>query len=110
MNPNQRGLKLAVVVDPEDEAAKLEELPQLKVGTTSYREQCRVVVTRCFSFLEFGHQRRSCKGEDRPSMYYKLGETVHSAKSCTGMQKCFLYVNEECGHVVCSGACAIFRL
>ena len=37
LNPNQRGLKLAVVVLPEEEAVKLEELSRLKVGMTSCR-------------------------------------------------------------------------
>ena len=44
LNPNQRGLKLAVVVLPEEEAIKLEELFHLKVGMTSCRVQCREVL------------------------------------------------------------------
>ena len=35
LNPNRRGLKLAAVVLPEDEAIKLVELSRLKVGMTS---------------------------------------------------------------------------
>ena len=112
-DPNRRGLKLAVVVLPEDEAIKLEELSRLKVGMTSCRVRRRVVVTRCFRCLGFGHQRRSCKEEDRSSLCYKCGEAGHPAKSCTGMQKCFLCVKEDpavdCGHVAGSGACAAFR-
>ena len=72
-----------------------------------------MVVTRCFRYPEFSHQRRSCKGEDRFSLCYKCGETGHLAKSCTGTQKCFLCVKEDpsvdCGHVAGSGACAVFR-
>ena len=37
LNPNRRGLTLAVVVLPEEEAAKLEKLTHLKVGITSCR-------------------------------------------------------------------------
>ena len=74
LNPNQRGLKLAVVVLPEEEAIKLEELFHLKVGMTSCRVRRKVVVTRYFRCLEFGHQRRSCKWEDRSSLCYKCGE------------------------------------
>ena len=39
LDPNRRGLKLAVVVLPEDEAIKLEELSRLKVGMTSCRRR-----------------------------------------------------------------------
>ena len=112
LNPNQRGLKLAVVVLPEEEAIKLEELFHLKVGMTSCRVRRRVVVTRCFRCLEFGHQRRSCKGEDRSSLCYKCGEAGHPAKKCTGTHKCFLCVKQDpavdCGHVADSGACVVF--
>ena len=38
LNPNRKGLKLVVVVLPEEEAIKLEELSHLKVGMT----RCRV--------------------------------------------------------------------
>ena len=44
LNPNQRVLKLAVVVLPEEKAIKLEELFHLKVGMTSCRVQCREVL------------------------------------------------------------------
>ena len=37
LNPNRRGLKLAVVVLPEDDVIKLEELSRLKVGMSSCR-------------------------------------------------------------------------
>ena len=85
LNPNQRGLKLDVVmVLPEDEAIKLEKQSHLKVRMPSYRVRRRVVVTRCFECLEFGHQIRSCKEEDRSSLCYKCGESGHSAESCTG--------------------------
>ena len=76
LNPNRRGLKLAVVVLLEEETAKIEELSRLKVGMKSCQVRRRVVVTRCFRCLEFGHQRRSCKGEDRSSLCYKCGETA----------------------------------
>ena len=39
LNSNRRGLKLAIVVLPEKEAAKLEEISHLKVGMTSCRAQ-----------------------------------------------------------------------
>ena len=71
LNPNLRGLKLAVVVLPEDESIKLEEQSYLRVALTSCRVRRRVVVTRCFRCLEFGHQR-SCKKEDRSSLCYNM--------------------------------------
>ena len=46
LNPNQRGLKLVVVVLLEEEAAKLEELSHLKVGMTS-KTSCQNLLKRC---------------------------------------------------------------
>ena len=110
LNPNQRGLKLAI---EEEEAVKLVKLSRLKVGMTSWRVRRRMVVTRCFRCLGFVHQRKSCKREDRSLQCYKCGEAGHPAKSCTGTQKCFLCVIEDpavdCGHVAGSGACIVFR-
>ena len=113
LNPKQRGLKLAIVVLPEEEAIKLEEQSHLKVDLTSCRVQCRVVVTRCFRCLKFDHQSRSCKGEDRFSLGYKCGEASYQAKSCMRTQKCFLCIEEDpaidYGHVAGLCACAVFR-
>ena len=61
LNPNRRALKLAVMVLPEEEARKLEEITHLKVGMTSCRVRRRMVITRCFRCLKFGHQRRNSK-------------------------------------------------
>ena len=95
LNPNRRGLKLAVVVLLEEETVKLEELSHLKVGMTSCQVRRRVVVTRCFRCHDFGEQRRSCKREDRSSLCYKCGEADHPAKSCAGTQKCFLCMKND---------------
>ena len=104
---------VVVVVLSEDDAIKLEELSRLKVGMTSCRVRRRVVVTRCFRCLGFGHQRRSSKEEDRSSLCYKYSEAGHPAKNCTGTQKCFLCVKEDpavdYGHVAGSGACTAFQ-
>ena len=65
LNPNRRGLKLAMVVLPKDEAIKLGELSHLKVGMRSCRVRHSVVDTRCFRCLEFNEEfnhQRSCKG------------------------------------------------
>ena len=51
LNPNRGELKFTVVVLPEKEAAKLEELSHLKVGITSCRVGRRAVVTRCLRYL-----------------------------------------------------------
>ena len=111
LNPNLSGLKLTVVVLPE-ESVKLEERSHLKLGMTSCWVRRRVVVTRCFRCLEFGHQRKSCKGKYRSSLWYKCGKDDYPAKSCTRTQKCFPSVEEDptidCEYVAGLNACAVF--
>ena len=113
LNPNQRGLKLAMIVLSEKEAGKLEEVSHLKVRMTNCRVRRRVIVTRFFWCLDFGHLRCNCKGEDRSSLCCKSGKAGHLATSCTETQKCLLCVIEaltvNCGHVARSGSCAVFR-
>ncbi|XP_051153639.1 uncharacterized protein LOC127276930 [Leptopilina boulardi] len=114
LGPNQRGMKLAVVVTNQEEADRLEELGRIKVGFMCCPIRKRVMVVRCHRCLGYGHIGSSCKATDRSAACFKCGEAGHKFGNCKGSPSCFL-CKEKFGdkasisHIAGSGACGVFR-
>lgn len=112
--PNSRGLKLAIVEMDEQAASNLLEKGGIKIGWVKCRVRQRVLVTRCFRCLGYGHIARNCTGPDRISLCYRCGENGHKAAICKSTPRCMLCMDlkgevEDLTHIPGSGGCMVFR-
>lgn len=109
-----RGQKIALIDLDEARAAELLKTSRIKIGWVNCRVKRRVVVTRCFKCLGYGHQATSCSGPDRSRHCYKCGEEGHKAATCQAKPRCVLCAAEkddknDLAHIPGTGACTAFR-
>lgn len=97
--------KLTIVELEQNAASKLLETGGLRIGMMVYRPRKRIVVTRCYKCLMFGHLSRNCKGPDRIECCYKYREKSPRCVACADRGASV----DQLGHVLGSGACQSFR-
>lgn len=101
-------LQIAEIRVPADVAKKLVEAGKVKVGWTVCTLRATERLERCFKCMEFGHQAKFCKGEDRSKCCRKCGELGHIAKDCTKAPKCML-CTENGDHATGGTRCPVFK-
>ena len=111
---NARGQKLAVVEVPEQYARKLLNSGRIKIGWVVCRVRMRIVPTKCYRCLDYGHTSAACKGPDRRTACRRCGQAGHQAKTCKESESCVLCRDrgasgESVAHTAGSGRCPIFR-
>ena len=70
LKPNKREQGLAIVEIEEQGANKLLQTSRIKIGWVNSRVRRRTQVSRCFKWLDYGHQVKDCKGPDRSLLCY----------------------------------------
>lgn len=90
--PNQRELVRAFITLPLENARKLTDAKNIRIGWVNARIRTYTPAKRCFRCFGFGHTRVNCKGLDRSAMNLciKCGEPGHKLKDCRNEAKCCL--------------------
>lgn len=116
LGPNSREQKMALATASAQTASLLLEKGRIKIGWTNCRIRQRVVVTRCYRCLGYGHTKANCKGKDRSTACWKCGKDGHKAKGCQSRPDkpgCFLCSEKaeikDRAHFPGSGSCSVFR-
>ena len=106
--PNSRGLRLGILELESKNAMKLLDTSRIKIGWVNCRIRKRVVVTKCYKCLDYGHQSRNCPRPDRSKLCHRCGKEGHKSIMCTSEARCVL-CTENSSHMLGTGECAAFR-
>lgn len=111
---NSRAQKMAIIHLNARAANELLQDPRIKIGWIYCRVRPRVVVTRCYRCLGYGHQQATCNGVNRRGLCFNCGEQGHKKEECRATAKCCLCTEigltpDLLAHVPGSGTCRVFR-
>jgi len=106
------GTQRAIVRLKRVDAQKVIEKGRIKVGWINARVRFKVIATKCFRCLGYGHTKHSCRGTDRLGACCLCGKEGHKASSCNAPPRFMACqdLKEPTDHYPGSGKCTAYRI
>lgn len=101
---NHEGLIYAVVTLPIKEGVELLKTGTIEAGWAKWRVEEKIIVTKCYKCLKFGHVSGVCKEQEMSEQpCYKCGRTGHRANTYENEPRCYVYGEDghEAGKITC---------
>lgn len=107
LRPAYGGRQNVTVILKSEDADKLIEMGNIKIGWTNCRIIERKQDTKCHRCWTLGHTKRDCIGPDRTTLCLKCAKPGHKAAECKNPAYC-VHCNQE-GHQSSNQRCRKFK-
>ncbi|KAJ8939105.1 hypothetical protein NQ314_011236 [Rhamnusium bicolor] len=101
------GTQAVTLTINKDDANKISEDREIRVGLVNCSMERRIPMTRCLKCWAFDHLAVECDGPDRTKTCFRCGNEGHAAKDCTNEEGC--PICKKPGHKAGTGKCGAFR-